>query len=110
MKKLIFPLANETAWNGNSYNAMPEKMFRVKNLGRPFQAGNFIFPETVMIIRQDDSTLLSKNKYTEIYAKNVGLIRTEKIFVQYCNTPDCVGKGIINSGRKEISVIKKFGK
>ena len=108
--KMIFPLANEMVWNGNWYNAMSEKMFRIKDLGKPFQAGNTVFPKTVTIIRQDDSTLLSKNKYVEIYAMNVGLIFTEKLVVQYCNTPDCVGKGIINSGWKEISVIKKYGK
>ena len=108
--KMIFPLANEMVWNGNWYNAMSEKMFRVKDLGKPFNAGNIVFPKTVTIIRQDDSTLLSKNKYIEIYAMNVGLIFTEKIFVQYCNTPDCIGKGIINSGWKEISVIKKYGR
>ena len=89
---------------------MNEKIFRVKDLGMPFKDGKNTFLKTVTIIRQDDSTLLSKNKYMEIYAANVGLIRTEKIFVQYCSTPDCIGKGIIESGWKEISVINKYGK
>ena len=108
--KLVHPLANEVAWNGNLYNAMNEKVFHVKDLGKPFQIAAMTFPNTVTIIRQDDSTLLSKNKYIEIYAMNVGLIRTEKIFVQYCGTPDCIGKGIINSGWKEVSTIIKYGK
>jgi hypothetical protein len=106
--KMIFPLAEGTAWNGNEYNALPETIFRCTAKGKPFTIGSVVYPNTVTITRQDDSTLLSRNKYKEIYAAEIGLIRTEKVFVKYCNTPDCIGKGIINSGYKEISVLKTY--
>lgn len=108
--KLIYPLSDGLSWNGNMFNAMDNQKYVVTELGKPYQTELFYFPNTVTIIRQDDSTLLSKNSYTEIYALNVGLIRREKVSLQYCNTPDCLGKGIINSGWKEISTIKNYGK
>ena len=103
---MAFPVANDVSWNGNLFNANGKEMFRMINVGKPYQTETTLFPNTVTIIRQDDSTLLSRNRYIEIYAKDVGLIRKEKIFLQYCNTPDCVGKGIINSGWTEFSSIK----
>lgn len=103
---MIFPVANGVIWNGNLFNANGEEMFRMINIGKPYQTETTLFTNTITIIRQDDSTLLSRNKYIEIYAKDVGLIRKEKIFLKYCNTPDCVGKGIINSGWTEFSSIK----
>jgi len=106
----IYPLSNGLLWNGNLYNTDSEEMFRATDIGKPFQTETRLFPKTVTIIRHDDSTLLSRMKYIEIYALNVGLIRKEKIFLKYCNTPDCLGKGIINSGWAELSVIKNYGK
>ncbi|MCE7039849.1 hypothetical protein [Dyadobacter sp. CY312] len=106
--KMIFPLADGTAWNGNDYNTLPETIFRCTAKNKPLTIGSIHYPNTVTIIRQDDSTLLSRNKYIEMYAAEIGLISTEKVFVKYCNTPDCIGKGIINSGYKEISVLKTY--
>ncbi len=103
---MCFPLTEKVMWNGNLFNSNGETMFRAVDVGEPFQIGNTIYPNTVTIIRQDDSTLLSKNKYIEIYAKDVGLIRKEKVFLQYCNPSDCVGNGVINTGWKELSTIK----
>jgi hypothetical protein len=106
---MLFPLSDGSRWNGNYYNNVSELLFYCVHAGRPLQAGLLNFPETVTIIRQDDSTLLSRKKYIEIYARNVGLIKTEKIFLDYCSTPDCRGKGIIQSGWTELSTIKNFG-
>ena len=103
---MVFPLADKLMWNGNLFNSEGEVTFKVVHVGKPYQIGTALFPNTIEIIRQDDSTLLSRNKYIEIYAKDVGLIRREKIILQYCNTPDCLGKGIVNSGWTELSLIK----
>ncbi|TDE16299.1 hypothetical protein [Dyadobacter psychrotolerans] len=106
----VYPISEGASWNGNCYNSLGEVKFRFTRVGLPFQSGSQLFPKTITVIRQDDSTLLSRNRYIEIYAEHVGLIRTEKSVLQYCSTPDCRGKGMISSGWKEISVIKNFGK
>jgi hypothetical protein len=106
--KMRFPLSEGMAWNGNDYNASPEIMFGCKIKDKPARSGSVFYPYTTMIVRRDDSTLLSRNKHTELYASDIGLVGTEKVFVKYCNTPECIGKRIINSGYKEISVLKTF--
>jgi hypothetical protein len=103
--KMYFPLSENLTWNGNSYNDQAEKKFRCVDKGMPKQIGSKYFPNTVTIIRQQDSTLLSKNMYVEIYAAGIGLIATEKIFVRYCYTPECTG--IIVSGYKELALLKE---
>lgn len=108
--KITSPVYDGMSWDANAYNKAVIRLCNVKDFGKPYRNGALYFPNTVTIVRQDDSTLLSKNKYIEIYAQNVGLIRRERITLQYCYTPDCVGKGIISSGSKEVIVIQKFGK
>ena len=106
----IYPVSEGTSWNGNCYNSIGELKFRYTKTGHPYQTESGIFQKTITIVRQDDSTLLSRNKYIEVYAQDVGLVSVEKIFLQYCSTPDCRGKGIITSGWTERTVIKNFGK
>lgn len=108
--RMLFPLSEKLTWDVNQYNIKDMQRARVERLGLPYLINNHQFPNTVTIIRQDDSTLLSKNKYIEVYAQNVGLIRRERVHLQYCNTPDCWGKGIIQSGWTEVSTIKNYGK
>ena len=105
---MIYPLSNGLEWNGNSFNNNGASFWRVTNLGKSFQTKFSIFQNTVTIIRQDDSTFLSRNTYIEVYALNVGLIRREKSFLKYCGDPDCLGKGIINYGWKELSSIRNY--
>lgn len=108
--QLLFPLYGGSTWNGNLYNATSEAKFTCLSKGSSYTMGGIVYPNTVTIIRQDDSTLLSRNKYIEIYGAEIGLIRKEKVFLKYCNTPDCIGKGKIVSGFKEISVLKTYSK
>lgn len=108
--KMSLPVSNGLRWNGNLLNNNKERIFEAAKVGEPHSDTYLSFPNTVTIIRQDDSTLLSRNRYIEIYARNVGLIRRERIYLQYCYTADCLGKGVINSGWREISIIQNHGK
>ncbi|MEO6284987.1 MAG: hypothetical protein ABIN80_15735 [Dyadobacter sp.] len=108
--KITSPVYDGMSWDVNAYNQAGKRLCKVKDFGKPYRCGALYFPNTVTIVRQDDSTLLSKNKYIEIYAQNVGLILRERINLQYCYTPDCLGKGVINSGSRETIIIQKFEK
>ncbi|HEV7381362.1 MAG TPA: hypothetical protein VGN64_16300 [Dyadobacter sp.] len=104
--KMYFPLSDGMYWNGNSFNDEGEKTFYCIDKGKPKQVGSHYFPNTVTIIRQQDSTLLSKNKYIEIYAAGIGLVATEKMEIKYCYTPGCAGT--IVSGHEEKAVIQEL--
>lgn len=108
--KLRLPAAEGLQWNGNEYNASGKCIFEAKEVNRPFRIGSLFFPNTVTVIRQNDSTLLSRSKYTETYAPGVGLICREQLYLQYCYSADCLGKGIVSSGWKKITSIRKSGK
>ncbi|WP_138477686.1 hypothetical protein [Dyadobacter bucti] len=108
--RMRLPVSNGLRWNGNLLNNQNERIFEASRVGEPHSDTYLSFPNTITIIRQDDSTLLSRNRYIEIYARDVGLIRRERIYLQYCYTADCLGKGVINSGWREISIIQNHGK
>lgn len=107
--KLAIPLNEYNFWNGNAYNTLGECLFKVSGLGKPFLAGSELFPRTVTIIRQNDSTLLSQKRHIEVYAAGVGLIRKEIINLNFCYDTNCKSKGIVTSGYRELSVIKNHG-
>ena len=108
--KLSLPINERNVWNGNAYNFSGERRYHVKNVDMPFKAGPILFPKTVTVVRQNDSTLISQRKHIEIYAEGVGLIQKEISYLNFCYSTDCKTKGIINSGWSEISVIKNYGK
>ncbi len=108
--KLLFPLFNGATWNANLYNAQSETMVSVHAKGKPYVIGNTTYPNTITIIRQDDSTSLSRNRHIEIYAAEIGLVLKEKVFLRYCQNPDCLGKGQIISGYHEKLVLKTYSK
>jgi hypothetical protein len=107
--KLALPLEERNIWDGNAYNNLGMERYQVVNSGKPGYAGNTLFPKTVTIVRRNDSTLVRQKKYIEVYAEGIGLIRKEVCELSFCYTPGCSGKGIINSGWKEISIIKNYG-
>ena len=106
--KLMVPVYESRFWDGNQYNTTEKNYFELRNYKKSFSTPAGTFPETITIVRQYDSTLVSKKAYVEVYAKGVGLIKRERSFVQYCNTPDCAGKGVINSGWEEVSILKAY--
>lgn len=108
--RLMLPLYEMRFWDGNQFNNKGRQYFELRNYKRSYPTPAETFPQTVTIVRRHDSTLVSKKVHIEVYAKGVGLIRRERSFLQYCNTPDCVGKGIVNSGWEEISTLKGYEK
>ncbi|NIJ51975.1 hypothetical protein [Dyadobacter arcticus] len=108
--KISLPVFEGSHWNANTFNVNNKRECNAVQVDKSYQIRSLFFPNTITIVIQDDSTLLSRKKYIEIYARNVGLIRRERLYLQYCYTADCIGKGVINSGWKEITTIQNFSK
>ncbi len=107
--KIRFPVKEDLRWDGNLYNTLRERLFEIKNSDKPLTLGAYTFDQTLTVVQQNDSTLLSLRKNQETYARNVGLIRQEQTSVQYCGTPNCVGKGLIDYGFTKSMVLKNYG-
>lgn len=83
--KLVFPIAEGKAWNGNVYNTIGNWEYKLTNVGKPFTTNGFTFNETVTVIQTgindipDGMTepLLHKELGKEVYAKGVGLVYKE---------------------------------
>ncbi len=108
--KIQFPAKERSRWNGNLFNVFGERLFEVKNVDKPLTLGTFTFDQTLTVVQQNDSTLLSLRRSQETYARNVGLIKREETNVQYCGAPECLGKGIIDFGFTKITVLKNYGR
>jgi hypothetical protein len=102
--KMVFPVKDGVKWNGNLYNNLGNDTYEMKNVRKPFSD----YPSTMTVVQQNDSTLVDLKKRIEVYAEGVGIIYQEKINVSYCNTGDCLGKGKIDFGTKQILKIKKI--
>ena len=96
--KIQFPIYEGTRWNGNVFNTQPEQTYHITSLNKAVKTRFGTYDRTLTVVQQNDSTLLSLRRSQEIYAQDIGLIQRERTFVQYCGTPDCRGKGIIDYG------------
>lgn len=108
--KLRFPLGDRLRWNGNHYNAIGEDEYEMRNSGQPYRVSDKQFSETVTVVAQEDSTLLSQDKRIDIYARQTGLIYKERLQLQYCSsTPACIGTYQIDYGIRQIYRIHSSG-
>lgn len=96
--KMQFPSVEGTRWNGNVFNTMNEQSYQITSVNKALKTKFGTYDKTFTVVQQNDSTLLSLRRSQEIYAENIGLIQRERTFVQYCGTPDCRGKGLIDYG------------
>jgi hypothetical protein len=103
--KLRFPIGQAGTWDGNLFNTRREQLYELRYPGEPVQIGQRVFDKTVGVIQLNDSTLLSLRRSQELYAEGVGLIGWEHTDVNYCGTPDCVGRGIIDYGFRRTGIL-----
>ncbi|MPR32012.1 hypothetical protein [Salmonirosea aquatica] len=108
--KIQFPAYERSRWNGNLFNTMTEQLYEITSANKPRETAGGTFDNTLTVVQQNDSTLLSLRRSQEIYAEGIGLIQRERTFVQYCGTPDCQGKGIIDYGYSQVSTLTNFTK
>lgn len=108
--KMIFPLYDGLTWNGNHYNSLPPQTYEARFIKTPFSVNSLSFPESLTIIQRNDSSLVTLARFTERYAPAIGLIYKESTALDYCQTNDCLGKGIIESGTRKILKIVAYGK
>ncbi len=108
--KIAFPARNRRRWDANLFNILPAEFHTIERSGEPRQLGTLNMANTLTVVQQNDSTLLSLRRRRDVYADGVGLVQQERTLVQYCGTPDCVGKGIIEFGEVKIVTLKEFGR
>lgn len=108
--KIQFPISEGTRWNGNLYNTMPDQTYQITSVDKAVKTNFGTYDKTMTVVQQNDSTLLSLRRNQEIYAEDIGLIQRERTFVQFCGTPDCRGRGIIEYGFTQRTTLTNYTK
>lgn len=112
--KLAFPFLEGKTWNGNAYNNLGRQNYKMTDLRKTFVTSEeenkeLVFQNTCTILEVQDSSAVTKNCSESIYAENVGLVYSLSENYAYCQTADCFGQALIESGEKIEQKIIDFG-
>jgi hypothetical protein len=107
---LVFPLVNNTKWDGNLYNNLGEDDYTLKNLSQPFQTSNGVkYPATVTVVQSDDQDFFVFHDHRlEVYAPSIGLVYKETTQLHYF-TVSCYGEQKVQSGIIFTQTLKSSG-
>jgi len=106
---LIFPIDENTTWNGNTYNNMDAEDYRYQEINRPASVGTLTFDKTLTVLERKDTSIIDRYVGIKQYGLGVGLISDEQTAYQYCQDDDCLGEEIVESGTHKIRKVVDFG-
>jgi hypothetical protein len=107
--KLVFPIAEGVRWNRNEFDVEEEELSEITGIGETKQVGDSFYTNTLTVVQQNDSTLLSTQQKSEVYAEGIGLVRRKIRSVNYCSTPECATQGIVSFGYVQTITLTKYG-
>ena len=86
--KLVFPIANNLSWAGNSLivtdaenEYLKNWLYTYKEIDQPLSINSFLFDSTITVKQIDEENLIEKKYVTEQYAKNIGMVFKEEKFL-----------------------------
>lgn len=77
--KLVVPVKEGKEWNGNVFNDRGEEIYSMESIHQPYTVNDVLFDSTLTQIQKQDSSSVSQDYRTEVYAKGVGLIYKKSI-------------------------------
>jgi hypothetical protein len=109
--KLIFPPKKSKTWKGNAYNNLGDWDYQYNDVDIARTIGSISFDSTLSVTDVDETNLIERKYYYEIYARNVGLVFRDVIDV---SDNDFAPAGLpvedrINKGYKLKMTIKSYG-
>ncbi|MCK9254562.1 MAG: hypothetical protein M0Q45_03655 [Bacteroidales bacterium] len=79
--KIRFPIKKDLSWNGNLLNDMEIQEYKISRLDHKYDIGSFKFDSCLTVLHDSSLSLIHKNLNYEVYAKNIGLIYKEEIYI-----------------------------
>ncbi|MCX6271934.1 MAG: hypothetical protein NTU44_12070 [Bacteroidetes bacterium] len=80
--KLVFPVEDGKTWNGNSLNNLGVQDYQYHVLPIETKNSGQSFFNTVIVLHQDQTTLISKDYEDEMYARSFGMVSSTKIHIK----------------------------
>lgn len=118
--KLQFPAELGMKWDGNALNSMGGEdrcgeadcdRYEVTSLADGYSNDYLTTGPALTVTQHDDPDLIvRKDIRTEIYARDIGLVRREATVLEYCNNNNaCLGKQFVEDGLVYRMELKAFG-
>lgn len=89
--KLAVPIADKKKWDGNIYNSQGFQEYKYTGVKKPYVNQYLDFPDCVFVSQQEDSTFLSSDRKSEVYAKDVGMVYRLNQSIRYNNNGEPQG-------------------
>jgi hypothetical protein len=107
---LVFPPKLEKTWDAQIYNSDESDEFEIVFVGNLSINGRN-YQEAVKVLQEeeDDEITFRDNRY-EVFAKGIGLVEHYYEVNTYCSRNDCLGKKLLDSGRKTHMKLSAYGK
>lgn len=119
--KLAGPVVNGKEWDGNSLNTLGgvEKcangtftcdLYQMQDVGASYSVGTVSYPNSLVVVENDNKDLIvNQDTRSEIYAKGIGLLERNSVYLEYCTDPDCIGTQFVNKGLTYKQMIVEYG-
>ena len=107
--KLIFPVQINKTWNGNAYNTIGDWNYQYTTADIPATYANHDFDSTATVTQINNTNLIQKQYYVEVYARNVGLVYKQIIDVKSDSITALPLMSRINSGIEYSMTINSYG-
>jgi hypothetical protein len=97
--QLVFPVKEGQSWDSNQLNTSAPDSFLIHSVGAAYVVADTTYPRTFQLLEEDLPDPIVRNiRRLAVYAEGAGLIYREDKLLNYCNTENCLGQGIITSG------------
>lgn len=103
--KLTFPATPGETWNGNVYNSLGEKTYRIDSKGGTYQS----FHDCLTVTESDDDNLVFTDQRSAVYALGIGLVHLSVKQLNYCTDQDCLGNKTITDGTEMDQTLLDYG-
>jgi len=80
--KLVFPLNENTTWDGNAYNSRSEETYSYSEIDEAATIGMLTFDSTLTVTEADNENKIEKKYATVTYAKDVGPVYKKYIDIE----------------------------
>lgn len=115
--KLVFPFQSGLVWDGNALNSRPEQMYSLiatsetlaEEMASPMDS---LLAHSLTVMQEESlDTVILYTQKLETYVEDVGLFYKKSVNLHYCaSTPECLGLGILESGRRYKQILIDYGK
>lgn len=107
--KFPLPVSEGRKWNGNLFNNLGEDEYEMIKARKSVTINDVEYDDGIEISQNyDDDPIVRTDIRTEVYARNVGLIRSEVRILNFC-TVGCSTFGEIETGVEYFQTLREHG-